>query len=113
MERRYYPAEAEDVHLFEFLVFPEYRGLRINSFLVDHILDQLAAERKAHAYLDVAEWNKAALKSYRYTSFRPVGLWKGGPLRGRRLVKGVSAGELWGANRQDLERKAVTPGQVA
>jgi len=113
MERRYYPAGAKDVHLVEFLVFPEFRGLRINSFLVNHILGQLATEGKAHAYLDVAEWNKVALSSYRHTSLRPVGIWRGGPLQKRKLVKRISAAELWGEGAQQSEIENVTRGQVA
>jgi ribosomal protein S18 acetylase RimI-like enzyme len=96
MEGCYYPADPEDVHLLEFLVFPEYRGQRINSLLVNHILRHLAAEGRVHAYLDVAEWNQAGLNSYRRTSFRPVGISKGGPLRRRRIVKWIDPEGVYG-----------------
>ena len=89
VEGRYYPADGKDVHLFEFLVFPEYRGLRINSLLVNHITSQLATEGRVHAYLEVAQWNKSGLNSYRRTSFRPLGISKQGLLRRRRLVKWI------------------------
>jgi len=60
-----------DVHLFDFMVLPEFRQQGINSALVNHILRELGAEGKARAYIESYEWNRPMLKSLSRTSFRP------------------------------------------
>src|SRR5437870_1855519 len=37
IEPHFFPLGKDDVHLFDFLVFPEFRGQGINPFLVCHI----------------------------------------------------------------------------
>jgi len=44
VEPHYFPLGQDDVHLFDFHVFPHYRGQGMNPFLVIHILRSLAAE---------------------------------------------------------------------
>jgi ribosomal protein S18 acetylase RimI-like enzyme len=82
-----YPTAERDGYLFDVLVFPEYRGRRINPLLVNYIASHLAAEGIVHAYCDVKEWNEASLRSFRRTIFRPIGISKLGPLGRRRLVE--------------------------
>jgi ribosomal protein S18 acetylase RimI-like enzyme len=74
MRPHYVPLGANDVHLFDFLVYPEYRGRRINPSLVTHILDQLSREGRSRAYIEVAEWNHAELTSLRRTAFQFFGV---------------------------------------
>ncbi len=77
MERHFMPLGGNDVHLFDFLVVPEFRGRRINPALVNHILSQLAAEGRSRAFIEAAVWNTAQLASLGRTLFRPLGrAWK-------------------------------------
>jgi len=62
-----------DAHLFDFFVFPEYRGQRINPSLVNHILTKLASEMRNRAFIEAAQWNTAQLCSLNKTPFRPFG----------------------------------------
>ena len=77
MEPYFFPLEPDDVHLFDFFVFPEFRGRRINPLLVNHILNQLALEKKPRAFIEAAEWNSPQLSSLGRTPFKPIGkAWK-------------------------------------
>ena len=77
VEPHFIPLGANDAHLFDHFVFPEYRGRRINPALVNHILASLASERRSRAFIEVAEWNTAQLSSLSRTPFQPVGrAWK-------------------------------------
>jgi GNAT superfamily N-acetyltransferase len=79
MERHFHPLGKNDAHLFDYFVFPEYRGRRINPALVNHVLSALATGRRNHAFIEAAEWNVAQLSSLGKTPFRPFGrAWKGG-----------------------------------
>lgn len=69
----YFSIGSNDVHLFDFLVFPEYRGRRINPTLVTHILRQMATEGRSRAYIEAAEWNQPQLTSLSKTGFRFMG----------------------------------------
>lgn len=70
----YFPVGPNDVHLFDFLVFPEYRGRKLNPVLVAHILDEMAAECRTRAYIECAAWNNSQLISLGKTSFRLLGV---------------------------------------
>ncbi len=74
MEPYYFPLGQNDVHLFDFHVFPQYRGRRMNPFLVAHILRTLAGECGGRAYIEAAEWNEAQLSSLRNSPFLRLGL---------------------------------------
>lgn len=77
IEPHYFPLSAGDVHLFDFFVFPEFRGRRINPCLVNNILAELALERKSRAFIEAAEWNSPQLSSLNRTDFKPIGkAWK-------------------------------------
>jgi GNAT superfamily N-acetyltransferase len=81
------PFGSNDVHLFDFLVFPEYRGKGINPLLVTYILDQLAADSKTRAYIEVAEWNHSQLTSLSKTGFQLLGVARKVTLFGRTYVE--------------------------
>jgi ribosomal protein S18 acetylase RimI-like enzyme len=72
----YFPLGWDDVHLFDFHVFPEYRGQGINPFLVTHILSELARSGGGRAYIEAAEWNQAQLSSLGKTPFIRMGLFR-------------------------------------
>lgn len=69
----YFPLGPDDVHLFDFHVFPQYRGRGINPYLIGQILDGLAANGASRAFIEAAEWNDAQLLSLRKTPFRCLG----------------------------------------
>jgi len=74
IEPHYFPLGPYDVHLFDFYVFPQYRGRRINPSLVTHILGSLATDSQSRALIEAAEWNEAQLSSLARTPFRRLGL---------------------------------------
>lgn len=69
----YFPLGPHDVHLFDFHVFPHFRGRGINPYLVGTILGQLTSDCGARAFIEAAEWNEAQLSSLRKTPFRYLG----------------------------------------
>jgi len=73
VEPFYVRVRPDDVHLFDYLVFPAYRGRNFNPLLVCYILRTLAPECRGHAYLEVAEWNLPQLSSLKKTPFRRLG----------------------------------------
>jgi GNAT superfamily N-acetyltransferase len=87
MRSYFIPLGPDDVHLFDFLVFPEYRGRRVNPSLVGFILDALAKEHCSRAYIEVAEWNHAELKSLKRTTFHLVGKARKTSLSGLTIVE--------------------------
>jgi ribosomal protein S18 acetylase RimI-like enzyme len=89
IEPHYYLLGKEDVHLFDFMIFPEYRGRHINSSLVNYILCQLAAEGKSRAFIETSEWNHSEIRSLCRTSFLRMGMARKLVLLGRVFV-------LWG-----------------
>ena len=73
IEPYYFPLGPDDAHLFDFHVFPEYRGQGINPLLVGYILHALATDWGGRAFIEAAEWNEAQLCSLRKTAFRRLG----------------------------------------
>jgi len=73
VEPHYFPLAADDVQFLDFHVFPKYRGRAMDWFLMTHILHRLAAEGRARAFGEAAEWNKASLSSFAMTPFRRLG----------------------------------------
>jgi ribosomal protein S18 acetylase RimI-like enzyme len=86
VESHYFPLGQNDVHLFDFHVFPEYRGRGMNPFLVSHILRNLAADGPGRAFIEAAEWNQAQLSSLGRTPFRRVGCARKWSIFGRTVV---------------------------
>lgn len=87
VEPHYFPIGPNDVHLFDFLIFPKYRGRRLNPLLVIHILDQMATEGRSRAYIEAAEWNRAQLTSLSKTGFRLFGTARKARFFGRTFVQ--------------------------
>jgi len=73
VEPHYVCLAPDDIHLFDFHVFPQYRGRGVNPLLVRYILGSLSAESRGRAFIEVAEWNQAQLASLRMTPFRRLG----------------------------------------
>jgi ribosomal protein S18 acetylase RimI-like enzyme len=73
VEPHYFRLGPEDVHLFDFHVFPQYRGRGVNPLLVSYILRSLTAECQGRAFIEAAEWNQAQLASLQRTPFRCLG----------------------------------------
>ena len=73
MEPHFFPLADNDVHLFDFYVFPEFRGRRVNPMLVSHILASLRREACGRAYIEAAEWNLAQLRSLAKLPLRRLG----------------------------------------
>lgn len=69
IEPHYYRLGPDDVHLFDFFVFPQFRGQGLNPLLVNNILRHLAAEGVGRAFIEAAEWNLAQLSSLKKTPF--------------------------------------------
>lgn len=98
----YLPLAEDDVHLFDFHVFPKYRGRAIIHFLVVYILWRLSVDGAARVYGEVAEWNDASLSSYTTMPFRRLG-------RVRRLTLLRRTIVCWDENSQPAEKQSVQP----
>lgn len=72
----YFPLGSDDVQLFDFYVFPKFRGRALHWLLTSHILHQLADEGASRAFADTGEWNQAQLAAFKMTPFRLLGLVK-------------------------------------
>jgi ribosomal protein S18 acetylase RimI-like enzyme len=107
IEPHYFPLAQDDVHFFDFHVFPQYRGNGVNPALVTHILRSVAAECSGRAYIEAAEWNKAQLASLGKTPFRRLGLGRKSRIFHRAIV-------CWAKNeplqqvQKDAERRQRT-----
>jgi ribosomal protein S18 acetylase RimI-like enzyme len=86
VEPHYFRLGPDDVHLFDFHVFPQYRGRGVNPLLVSYILCLLAGECQGRAFIEAAEWNQAQLASLRRTPFRRLGLARKFTLRRHTIV---------------------------
>jgi ribosomal protein S18 acetylase RimI-like enzyme len=102
----YFPIAQDDVQLFDFHVFPQFRGRAILWFLVSHILHSLRDEGAARVFGDVAEWNQASLSFYRTTSFRPIGLARKFTVLGRTFV-------WWAGNETEVRDQKVGTASIA
>ncbi|HEX4005000.1 MAG TPA: GNAT family N-acetyltransferase [Acidobacteriaceae bacterium] len=70
----YFPLGQNDVQLFDFYVFPKFRGRALHWLLTGYILQALTAEGRSRAFADTGEWNQAQLASFKMTPFRCLGL---------------------------------------
>jgi len=86
IEPHYFPLGEDDVHLFDFYVFPQYRGRGLNPLLVAGILRSLANDCGGRAFIEAAEWNQAQLSSLARTPFRRLGWARKMTLFGRTIV---------------------------
>jgi len=85
----YFPMGPNDVQLFDFYVFPKFRGRALHWLLTVHILQTLAAEGGARAYADTHEWNQAQLSSFKMTPFRRLGIARSFEIFGYKFVSWV------------------------
>jgi len=82
----YFPIGPKDVQLFDFYVFPKFRGRALHWLLTVYILQTLAVEGSARAFADTAEWNIAQLSSFKMTPFRRLGLVRSFAILGHTFV---------------------------
>ena len=82
----YFPMGPKDVQLFDFYVFPKFRGRALHWLLTACILHTLAAEGAARAFADTGEWNQPQISSFRMTPFRRLGLVRSFTVFGRTFV---------------------------
>jgi ribosomal protein S18 acetylase RimI-like enzyme len=87
VEPHYFPLGQDDVHLFDFHVFPQFRGRGMNPFLVNHILQSLATEKAGRAFIEAAEWNQPQLSSLTKTPFHRLGMAGKWTILGRTMVR--------------------------
>lgn len=69
MEPHFFPLSPDDVHLFDFFVFPEFRGRNINVALVWEILRMFGQEGAHRAHIECAMWNTPQIRSLSKTPF--------------------------------------------
>lgn len=100
----YFPMGPNDIQLFDFYVFPKFRGRAMHWLLTAHILQTLAAEGAARAFADTHEWNEAQLSSFKMTPFRPLGMARTFEIFGSKYVKWIDKKDGdWG---QEIPQKA-------
>jgi hypothetical protein len=103
----YFPLGPDDVQLFDFYVFPKFRGRAIHWLLTGHILHSLAVEGRSRAFADTGEWNQAQLASFTMTPFRPLGSVRSFTILGYTFVS-------WTKNNTDVKiyKDAESAGQI-
>ncbi len=69
LEPYYYPLGAGDAMVYDFLVFPEYRGRRFLPYLLNYVLKEMRAQNMTRAHFDVAAWNRASLSGTAKTAY--------------------------------------------
>jgi hypothetical protein len=85
----YFLLGEDDVQLFDFYVFPKFRGRAMHWLLTAYILQMLAAEGRARAFADTGEWNQAQLSSFKMTPLRRLGLVRSFTILGHTFVSWV------------------------
>jgi len=100
IEPHYIPLGPDDVHLFDFYVFPRYRGRGMNPVLVAGILHGFAVEGGSRTFIEAAVWNRAQLSSLAKTPFRKLGIVSKLTILGRTLV-------YWGENNNSVEERRL------
>jgi ribosomal protein S18 acetylase RimI-like enzyme len=74
MEPFYYFIPPQDVHVFNNVIFPAYRGKGINPVLIETVLARLSERGYVRAYIETLVSNLAERKSLARTRFRPMGI---------------------------------------
>jgi Acetyltransferase (GNAT) family len=85
----YFPVGNDDVQLFDFYVFPKFRGRAMHWVLTTYILRTLAEENGGRAYADTGEWNEAQIAAFKMTPFKPLGMVRTFTIFGRRFTSWV------------------------
>lgn len=99
----YFPMAQDDVQLFDFYVFPKFRGRAILWFLVAHILHSLRDEGAARVFGDVSEWNQASLSLYKTIPFHRLGSARTFTILGHTFVSWGQAVE----HKRELRKQSV------
>ena len=102
----YFPLTEDDVQLFDFYVFPKFRGRAILWFLISDVLQNLRAEGVTRVFGDAAEWNQPSLSFYRMTPFRPLGFVRTYKIFGRTF-------NCWAGSALGLEQKGTARSGMA
>ena len=105
IEPYYFPLGAKDVQLFDFYIFPQFRGGTLYWLLTNHILCTLAADGCSRAFADTGEWNRAQLAAFQRTPFRALGSVRTYKLFGRAFTSWSPSGSVAKA-RQNAGRSA-------
>ena len=108
----YFPMAHDDVQLFDFYVFPKFRGRALHWLLTAYILQTLASEGAARAFADTGEWNQAQLSSFKMTPFRRLGLVRTFTIVGHTFVRWVENGPVLEQVPKNVERKDKVPTAV-
>jgi hypothetical protein len=105
----YFPLGPDDVQLFDFYVFPTFRGRAIHWVLTSYILHLLATEGRSRAFADTAEWNLAQLASFKMTPFRRLGVARSFATHGHSLTSWVKNETIeWSPKRMERTNRTTT-----
>lgn len=107
IEPYYFPLGAKDVQLFDFYIFPKFRGGTLYWLLTNQILCTLAAEGCSRAFADTGEWNRAQLAAFQRTPFHALGLVRTYKLFGRAFTSWSSGGPVAHARQKTGSAKAA------
>lgn len=69
IEPHFFPLLPDDLHLFDFYVFPEFRGRNINVALLRELLVRAGQEGAHCAHIECAMWNTPQIRSLSKTPF--------------------------------------------
>ena len=86
VEPYFFPLQKEDIHFYDFFVYPEFRGRGINVVLVNQILYALDKLSMRRALIECAAWNDSQIRSLGKTRFRLHAIASKWILGGRTLV---------------------------
>jgi len=70
----YFPLTADDVHLFDNLIFEKFRGRSINSVLINYVLTELKRDGLVRAFIETNITNTPEIRSLEKTNFKEFGL---------------------------------------
>lgn len=86
VEPYFFPLQQQDVHLYDFFVYPEFRGQGVNIALVNRILCALDGGTVRRALIECAAWNASQLRSLAKTRFHFYAVASKWDFLGRTLV---------------------------
>lgn len=84
----FFPTSNRDIHFFDQLIFPIFRGKNLNAIATNIILYESKCDGFKNAYLCIGVWNKSNIKSISKTYFLPIG-------RARRFFWGKKVIIVW------------------
>lgn len=69
VEPYFFPLTKKDVHLFDNLILPQYRGRGVNTILINHVLFEFKRRGFLRAFIETRAWNSSEIKSLIKTPF--------------------------------------------